>query len=87
MSEAVFKRMISELDGLEAEDLGRLSSIIQQRLQGADEDQRRRAFHAGLREAGLVHQFNIPAPAEIPERRLIEVIGEPVSETIIRERR
>jgi hypothetical protein len=86
MSEVVLKRIVGELDELEADELGRLSSIVQQRLTSADEG-RRHAFRKALRAAGLVRQFNIPGPAETPERRLIEVIGEPVSETIIKERR
>jgi hypothetical protein len=87
MSEVALKRIIAELDGLESEELERLSAIVQRRLARPSEDERRRAFHDALQAAGLVRHFNVPATRARPECLPIEVIGAPVSETIIRERR
>jgi hypothetical protein len=87
MSDAALQRIIAELDELEPAELARLWSIVAERLTPTSEEERRRAFHEAPRADGLVHEFNFPAPAEIPERRLIEVIGEPAPETIIKERR
>ncbi len=45
------------------------------------------AFHQALIDAGLVKQIKHPSYNLIPEQRLIQVEGKPVSETLIAERR
>lgn len=52
----------------------------------ADKAEKEEAYHRALLEAGLVKQIARRTEPDTSERHLIEVQGEPVSETIIRER-
>lgn len=53
----------------------------------AEEANKREAYHQALLASGLVKRIARRTEPDTSERRLIEVLGEPVSETIIRERR
>ena len=52
----------------------------------ADKAEKEEAYHRALLESGLVKQIARRTEPDTSDRRLIEVQGEPVSETIIRER-
>ena len=54
----------------------------------ADEERAKQdAYHAALLASGLVKRIARRSEPDTSERRLIQVQGEPVSETILRERR
>jgi hypothetical protein len=52
-----------------------------------DEESRLAAFHQALLGAGLVKRINPQRRGEKPRFQLIQVLGKPLSETIIEERR
>jgi hypothetical protein len=52
-----------------------------------EETPQRTTFHKALLASGLVKQLKQPSNSQPTERRLIQVQGKPVSETIIEERR
>ncbi|GAL95586.1 hypothetical protein N0824_00102 [Microcystis sp. 0824] len=52
-----------------------------------EEADKQAVFHQSLLDAGLVKQIKRPSSQPITERRLIEIEGKPISETIIEERR
>ena len=52
-----------------------------------EEKAKQKAFHEALLASGLVRRIARRTEPDTSERRLIQVVGEPVSETIIRERR
>ena len=64
-----------------------LCEMLKALMVPAEEADRRQALHQALRAAGLVTQVRQPRASDIPHRRRIEVQGQPVSETIIEERR
>ena len=53
----------------------------------ADEADDKEAVHRALLASGLVKRIARRTEPDMTERRLVEVQGEPVSETILRERR
>lgn len=53
----------------------------------ADEAGKREAVHQALLASGLVKRIARRTEPDTSERRLVEVQGEPISETILRERR
>jgi len=48
--------------------------------------QKRRAFYRALRTSGLVRRIKTRPASDIVPRRLVQVQGPPVSQTIIEER-
>ncbi len=52
-----------------------------------DEERKREAFHQALLASGLVKQIKKPLSYQLSARRLVQVQGKSVSETIIEERR
>lgn len=84
---AVFDQIVKQVNLLEAEELRRLNHIIIERLHPQDNQQRRRKFYQALIEAGLVKEIKEQRFSPSRKRTLVEVTGEPVSETIIKERR
>lgn len=87
MAQATLNQILSQLETLELEELHQLNQTIQKRLANKEEIAKLRAFHQALLDSGLIKQFKFPLYEPISERRLIQVEGKPVSETIIEERR
>jgi len=67
--------------------LQQLNQATQKHLADKEETAKRATFHQALLASGLVKQLKQPSYSRQTERRLIEVQGKPVSETIIEERR
>ncbi|MDM3844627.1 MAG: hypothetical protein PT120_07915 [Aphanizomenon gracile PMC649.10] len=61
--------------------------MIQKHLADKEESIKQAAFHQELIDSGLVKQIKQPNYEPISKRQLIYVEGNPVSETIIEERR
>lgn len=72
---------------LELEELQQLHQTIQRYLADQQKTPQRAKFHKALLASGLVKQLKQPSYSHPTERRLIQVQGKPVSETIIEERR
>lgn len=87
MAQATLNQILNQLKTLELEELQQLNQTIQQYLIDKEEADKQAAFHQSLIDSGLVKQIKRPSHDPITERRLIQVEGKPVSETIIEERR
>ncbi|MBA3920899.1 MAG: hypothetical protein H0X31_03960 [Nostocaceae cyanobacterium] len=68
-------------------ELQQLNQAVQDRLASQKVADEQTAFHQALLESGLVKQIKIPSLRQPIERRLVEVQGQPISETILEERR
>jgi hypothetical protein len=87
MGQATLNQVISQLDTLKIEELQHLEAAVRERLRPASEEDKRAALYEALLASGLVKRIARRAEPDTSERSLIEVQGESVSETIIRERR
>ncbi len=87
MAQDTLNQIMSQLRTLELEELKQLHQTIQKYLADREETDKQAAFHQALINSGLVKQIKQPSYNPISERRLIQVEGKPVSETIIEERR
>jgi len=87
MAQATLDQLISQLDTLQNEELQRLERAIQERRTDKGEAKEKEMLHQALLASGLVKRIASRTEPDRSERHLIEVQGEPVSETIIRERR
>ncbi len=86
MALITLNQIIKQLDHLEIEEIEQLNQIIQKYLDNQEETAKKKAFYQALINAGLVKQIKNPCYEPISNRKLIQVIGKPVSETIIEER-
>jgi uncharacterized protein involved in exopolysaccharide biosynthesis len=87
VAQATLYQILDQLPTLEVDELRQLNQAVQERLAPQEQAQKREAFHQALLASGLVRQIKPPRRADDSPRRLIEVQGKPVSETIIEERR
>jgi hypothetical protein len=87
MPQAILKQILDQLQVLEPSELEQLSQVLQQYLDEREVSAQQVAFHQALVESGLVRRIKKPTFQEKEHQRLIEVQGEPVSQTIVEERR
>ncbi len=103
MPKATIDAVISQINALGPDDLRRVQDVVQEQIksvptpkQNAPEEAPEREkseaekqvdFHHSLLAAGLITRLPTPRDPSKAERPRITVLGEPVSETIIRERR
>ncbi len=87
MAQATLDQLISQLDMLQTEELQRLERAIQERRTDKGEENEKEMLHQVLMASGLVKRIARRTEPDSSERHPIEVQGEPVSETIIQERR
>ena len=87
MSQATLHQILDQLSTLEVDELQRLDRVLQERLTPQEQAPKREAFHQALLASGLVKQIKSSRRVGDSTRRLIDVQGNPVSETIIEERR
>lgn len=101
MPQVAVDAFINQLDTFGLDELWRVNDALQERLRPMPQTQKphkeQRAekseqekladFHQALLSAGLITRIPVPRDLSKAERPRIAVIGEPVSETIIRERR
>ena len=87
MAQTTLNQILDQLEALDLEELRQLNQTIQKYLANKETTDKQAAFHQGLIDSGLVKQIKYTNYEPIAERRLIQVEGKPVSETIIEERR
>lgn len=87
MARETLNQIMNQLGTLELEELRQLHQTLQKYLAEREEIDSLAAFHQALINSGLVKQIKQPSYESISERRLIQVEGKPVSETLIEERR
>lgn len=85
MTQAILNQILNQLEALEPEELQQLNQAIQKHLVAKDTVETK--FHQALLTSGLIKQLKKSSSTEQTERRLIQIQGKPVSETIIEERR
>ena len=74
-------------DGASASKTQHLDKAEEARLELLDISQKREVFHRALLSSGLVKRLATPRTEEEGERYMIMVQGEPLSKTILQERR
>ncbi|BAY66186.1 hypothetical protein NIES22_62990 [Calothrix brevissima NIES-22] len=88
MARVTLNQILHQLESLEIEELQQLNQMIQKYLANKEEEAvKQAAFHQALIDAGLVKHIKHPLYEPITERKLIQIEGQPISETIIEERR
>ena len=87
MAQATLHQILHQLPSLEPDELHQLNHAVQSQLAPQAASSQRDAFHQALLASGLVKEIRQPRRYEDTQRRLVEVVGRPVSETIIAERR
>lgn len=87
MSHAILKQVLEQLQSLEPAELQQLSQAVQNHLLNQEENAKRVAFHQALVTAGLVKQIKKSSYKWPLDQQLVQVEGEPISRTIVEERR
>jgi hypothetical protein len=87
MAEKTVHYILEQIKTLDLNELLQVSRAVQERLVSQAEVLKRQASHQALIGSGLVRQIRIPLPPQDSKRRLVQVKGHPVSQTIIEERR
>lgn len=87
MSQAVLQQVLGQIRVLDQYELRQVQRAVQERLVPPQRTQKRRAFYRALRTSGLVRRIKTRPSSDIVPRRLVQVQGPPVSQTIIEERR
>ena len=87
MPQALLNQILNQLQSLEPSELQQLSQVIQRYLRDDEVPAKRAAFHQALVGSGLVRQIKNPNFEGRTHQRLIQVQGEPISQTIVGERR
>lgn len=87
MAKAILNQILVQLKSLEVVELQQLNQAVQERLTSQQVTSEQAAFHQALLESGLVRQIKMPSLRKNCERRLFEIQDQPISETIIEERR
>ncbi|HEY9906072.1 MAG TPA: hypothetical protein V6D18_00530 [Thermosynechococcaceae cyanobacterium] len=85
MPQAILNQILEQLQTLEPAELQQLNQAVQNRLENL-QPANHANFYSDLLTSGLIRQIKSPSSQQ-PSRSLIEVQGEPVSRTIIEERR
>lgn len=87
MTEVILQRVLNQIPVLDQYELRLVQRAVQERLSPQGQIQKRRAFYHALRASGLVKQIKTRPSGDVIQRRLVQVQGPPVSQTIIEERR
>lgn len=87
MTQATLVKLISQLEVLEIEELQKLSLAIKVRLSKVDESDKLAGFYSSLLTSGLVTHIKPIYSQQQPRLSLIAIQGDPVSQTIIEDRR
>ncbi|MCX6028529.1 MAG: hypothetical protein NT169_04395 [Chloroflexi bacterium] len=87
MTEAILQRVLNQIPVLDQYELRQVQRAVQERLAPREQTRKRRAFYHALRASGLVNRIKTRPPGDVIQRRLVQVQGPPVSQTIIEERR
>jgi len=87
MPQALLNQILNQLQALEPSELQQLSQVVQSYLKDNEASAKRAAFHQALVGSGLVRQIKNPNFEGRTHQRLTLVQGEPISQTILGERR
>jgi hypothetical protein len=86
VTEAILQQVLGQIRVLDQYELRQVHRAVQERLAPQQLTQKRRAFYRAMRTSGLVRRIKTRPSSDIVPRRLVQVQGPPVSQTIIEER-
>jgi hypothetical protein len=87
MSQGILNQIIEQLQTLESSELEQLSQVVQSYLVDREASTKQVLFHQALRESGLVRRIEPSTSERGTQQQLIQIQDEPISHTIIEERR
>ena len=87
MTEKVLQQILDQIKVLEPEELLQVSHAVQERLDRQPSPGKRQAFYRALCASGLVKRIKMHPTEDVAERRLVQIKGQPASQTIIEDRR
>lgn len=87
MTQATLAKLIGQLEVLEIEELQKLSQAIKVRLDTVDESDKLAGFYSSLLTSGLLSHIKPIYSEPQPRLSLISIQGNPISQTIIEDRR
>jgi hypothetical protein len=86
MTQIIVTPIHSQIEMFETEELHQLQQSIQSRL-AQHKTAQQAAFFQTLLASGLTQQIKYPTSPQSTERRLLEIQGKSISESILEERR
>ena len=93
MAQPVLQQILNQIATLSPTELLQVNEVVKERLIPHDVDLARRALYNSLLNAGLLQQIKLRSSSATVRRHLaqvydlVEVEGQPVSQTIVEERR
>jgi hypothetical protein len=87
MTQAQLNQILEQLETLAPYELCQLYQVIQTYIANREQAVHQAKFHQALLTSGLIQQLKQPSSSPVTQRRLVQVDGKPISETIIEERR
>ncbi len=86
MSQAILTQILEQLPSLELSELQQLQQVVEDYLTN-QETAKRVTFHQALLDSGLVRQIKQPPYQYSTAHQPLQIQGEPISRTMIEERR
>jgi cytidylate kinase len=87
MSQTTLNQIVEQLQTLNAAELQQLNQAVQAHLENQNQAAKQASFHQALMTSGLVRQISKVSNQPSTRHQLVQVQGEPVSQTIVEERR
>ena len=87
MTQAILNQILDQLQSLELAELQQLNQAVQDYLINQEEAAKRAAVHQALVTSGLVRQIKKSSYKRLIKQQLVQLEGQPISETIVEERR
>jgi hypothetical protein len=81
------QQVLDQIKTLDFEELQQVNRAVQERLASQKLTSQRQAFYQALQTSGLVHHIKPHRSINQKERKLNEIQGKSISQTIIEERR
>jgi hypothetical protein len=87
MSQALLNQILNHLPALDLSELQHLNQVIKDYICRQENNAKPADFHQALVDSGMVRQIKRPSQERKTKRQLVQVKGEPISQTIVDERR
>ena len=85
MAQATLRRVLEEIKTLEPEEIRQVQQALESRLASKPNDAGE-GFQQAMLDAGLISEIKHPDRSPKRERRLVPILGKPLSETVIEDR-
>ncbi len=87
MAQSTLKKVLEEVMSLKQEELREVERAVRARLETTSKEEERERALRVIEESGLVRQVKRPPMTPSMQRPPVPITGQPISETIIEERR